>query len=730
MGLVLAVATDRSGRAVAESLFSTSWYRVAGLRPRLRSHTQIHRHLYRGQVWYVLQDHASGRFHRFTPEANLVIGLMNGERSMQEIWEQALGRLGNDVPTQDEIVKLLSDLHRADALQTHGPLDLAELHQRRRAHRRMRIKQYIGNPLSLRIPLMDPDRWLERWRPWLAPLFGWGGALLWLAVVGMGVVLAVMHWSALTSGTLDQVFSAQNLLLMWMIFPVVKIVHELAHAVVTKAGGGEVHELGVMLLVLMPIPYVDASAASAFRSKQWRMLAGFAGIGVELFIAALALLAWVHLEPGLPRAVAYNVLLLTGASALIFNGNPLLRYDGYYILSDAIEIPNLAQRANDYYGHLFKRHVLGRKDAEPPHVVRGERGWFLFYGVASLAYRLWITLAIVFLVASQFFFIGIVLALWCLWTMVAQPLMKTLLKLRTLLGHGTDGRSRAWAGVAAFVLLLVAVLGWLPLPSTTRAEGVVWAPERTQVRAAVDGFVTRVVARPGSAVRQGQVLIECQDPELLARQRRVRAELAELQARADAARVSSRVEAAILEQQIAQMGVAADLIDRRLAGLTLRAPLDGVFVLPAADDLPGRYLQRGDLVADVLDAATTVRVVVPQAAKDRVRAAATRVEVRSAARVGEVLPARIAREVPAATDELPSLTLSLQGGGQIGLDPSRPDNPRSIDKLFVLDLELPAGAGFRQLGGRVFVRFEHAPEPLAVQAWRGLRHLLLRRLDI
>ena len=130
--------------------------------------------------------------------------------------------------------------------------------------------------------------------------------------------------------------------------------------------GGEVHEMGIMLLVLAPIPYVDASAAGAFRNKWRRALVGAAGMLVELFLAAIAMAAWVMVEPGLVRSVAFNVLFVAGASTLLFNGNPLLRYDGYYVLADLIEIANLGNRSNQYWQWLAKRYLFGVKSVERP----------------------------------------------------------------------------------------------------------------------------------------------------------------------------------------------------------------------------------------------------------------------------------------------------------------------------------------------------------------------------
>ena len=715
---------------MSQSLFSTSWYRVAGVRPRLRNHAQIHRHVYRGSVWYVLQNHSTGKFHRFTPVANLIIGLMDGARTLQEIWDLACVRLGDEVPSQDEVIKLLSDLHRADVLQSDAPPDIHELQQRRSQHASARWKQYIGNPLSLRFPLLDPEKLVRRLMPLFAPLFGWFGAALWGGTVAWALVLIAMHWTELSSDVVDRVFSVENLLLMWFVFPLIKMLHEFGHAVATKAGGGEVHEMGVMLLVLMPVPYVDASSATAFRDKRSRMLVGAAGMLVELFIAALAVFAWVHLEAGTERAIAYNVILVAGVSTLLFNGNPLLRYDGYYILSDYLEIPNLAQRANEYLGYLVNRYLFNVEGGSDPVAEPGERGWFLFYSIASFVYRMFMMVSIALLIASKFFVIGVILALWAFASMLVLPLSKKigyLFSSPRLAGR----RARALFATGTIVTALAAILLWWPAPSSTLAEGVIWAPEQAQVRATVDGFVTRVLAKPDQQVHRGEVLIQCEDLELNARTRVLKAQLAELEARYNAAILTKRVQAEVINEQKAHVAEALALAYRRQAELQVRSPADGMFIIKDAQNSPGRYVQRGEVLAYVTDrTATTVRVVVPQAEGDRVRKRTRRVDVRPADRLDRVIPARIEREVPAATDELPSMTLSLQGGGKIGLDPSKPGDSKALEKLFVLDLALPPGQEPNYLGGRIYVRFEHQPEPLANQWYREIRRAFLKKFNV
>lgn len=715
---------------MSEPLFSSSWYRVAGVRPRLRNHAQIHRHVYRGEVWFVMQNHSTGKFHRFTPTANLIIGLMDGRRTLQEIWDLICVRLGDDVPTQEEVIKLLSDLHKADVLQSDAPPDLQELHLRRKQHARTRWKQYLANPLSLRFPLFDPESMLNRLMPLVAPLFGWAGAVLWAGAVGWALALAAMHWAELSGNAADQVFSAENLLLVGVVFPVIKMLHEFGHALAARAGGGEVHEMGVMLLVLMPIPYVDASSAAAFRDKRSRMLVGATGMLVDLFIAALAMLAWAHLEPGIGRAIAYNIILVAGVSTLLFNGNPLLRYDAYYILADYLEIPNLGQRANEYLGYLANRYLFGVEKVISPVSARGERSWFVIYAVSSFIYRMFIMVSIVLFIAGKFFVFGVILALWAFVSMLVLPLGKKVSYLFSSPQLNAK-RQRAIFSTALILFLAAAILLWLPAPSSIRAEGVIWAPEKAQVRATVDGFIANVLVEPSQPVRQGDVLIECEDPELDARMRVLQAQRDELQARYSSLMTTNLVQADVILEQLSHVSAALDLARQHLDELKIRSPANGTFVIQDARNVPGRFAQRGEVLAYVTDdASATVRVVVPQAYGDRVKKKTRHVEIRPVDRVGEPVRARIKHEVPAATDELPSMTLSLQGGGEIGLDPARPDEARALEKLFVFDLELPPGALVNNLGQRIYVRFEHQPEPLAYQWYREIQRIFMRKLNV
>jgi putative peptide zinc metalloprotease protein len=712
------------------SPFSPLWSRVAGMKPRLRPDAPVHRHVFRGQLWYVVHDPGGGRYHRFTPAAWTLVGLMDGTRTLGEIWESAGRSLGDELPPQDDVIQLLSQLHHTDLLLTDLPPDLLEMATRGRSlERRGRIAK-IANPLAIRIPLVDPDRFLRATLPVIGPLYSVPGFILWLVVVAWGAVLAGMHWSELTGNFTDRVMSAGNLLVLVLVFPFVKAVHELSHGYATRRWGGEVHELGVMILVLMPIPYVDASAASAFRERHRRVIVGAAGIIAELFLAALAMVVWVEAEPGLVRTMAFNVMLIAGVSTLLFNGNPLLRYDGYYILADALEIPNLATRANRYIGYLIQRYLFGVKPLASPVTAAGEPGWFVFYGVASFFYRLFVWTIIVVLVASKLFFIGVLLAIWGALLMFGKPLAKILTHLVTSPVLAAQ-RGRAMVTSLAIVGGALGLVMLVPVPYSTVVEGAVWLPDRSMVHAGAGGFVARVEAKPSGEVHEGQVLIVLEDPILLARRRVLEAEVRQLELVYAAQRTQDVVRAELTRQrrEVSEAGLAR--VTEEIERLTIRSPAAGRFILPRAADIEGRFVERGSVIGYVVEPQETrLRVVLLQDEIDPVRSDTRDITVRIAGRMGQIHAASGVREVPAAGYTLPTKALSTDGGGRVFLDPRDPSGMRTLQAVFQLELTMPGAEAADFLGRRAWVRFDHGAEPLPGRWYRAIRQVFLREFSI
>ena len=711
------------------TLYSNSWYRVANLKPFIRRHAAIHRHTYRGTVWYVLQDNSTGRFHRFSEGAYFVIGLMDGKRTLQEIWESACEKLERNMPTQDEVITLLSQLHQIDVLQADIPPDIENLHNRHVKDQRSKVVNTLRSPLAVRFPLLDPDNFLEKTKGLVAPLISWPAVTVWFITILSALVLAIIHWNELTADITDSILSLENIAALWLIYPAVKTLHEFGHAYAVKQWGGEVHEMGIMLLVFMPIPYVDASAAYAFREKSRRIFVGAAGIVIELLIASLAMMLWLNVEPGLVKSVAYNTMIVAGISTIFFNGNPLLRFDGYYILADLLEIPNLWMRSNQYLGYLVQRYVIRNKEAIFAHSGRGEAVWLVVYGLASFAYRIFITLRIALFVAGKFFFIGVAIALWAIVGLILAPFCKVVRSIFTNQElYKKKGRILALTLTVTAIIVVVAAM--IPCHSFTMAEGVLWPYTQAQLYAGADGVVKMIEVVQGTKVRADDVLIRCENSDLVCEVDILKARLREYQARHRQARVTDRTEEGILKDEIARIREELASARGRLNALTIRSPIDGVFILPMAEDIPGLFVKRGRALGYVIDyKKLTVRVVVPQDAVDRVRTNVRSIEARLAEDITGVIPSQLIREVPAASSDLPSIALSLEGGGSIALDPAEKEKPQSFRKMFQFEIRLLEDAG-KRIGERVYVRFEHDPEPLVQRWYRSLRRLFLKRFDV
>lgn len=655
---------------------------------------------------------------------------MDGDRTVQEIWDAACAHLGDEAPTQEEIIRLLGQLHSADALLCDVSPDSIEVFRRYQQNQRMKWKQRLWTPLALRFPIFDPDKFLQRTLKFVSPLFSWFGIVLWLIVVGTAVGLAIIHWTDLTRDVMDRILAPSNLLLLWLIYPFVKAVHEFGHAYATKNWGGEVHEIGIMLLVLTPVPYVDASSSLGFRNKYKRMLVGAIGIMAELFIGSLALFVWLNVEPGAISSVSYNIMLICGISTLFFNGNPLLRFDGYYVFNDLIEVPNLGTRSNKYLGYLVQKYVFKVKDVDSPANTTGERVWMVIYGIASFIYRLFIMFVIIIFIAGKFFLIGVLLAMWAIGTQVLTPIGKSIYYLLDNPRLRYE-RGRAITLTIITLLIVVFLLFVVPAPDWTRAQGVVWVPEKSQVRAQADGFITKVLEPENTQVTRSQPLIETRDPFLKAQVEVLQAQYRQLQAELDAAMTQSRVQTEIIREEMSSLKARLNHYTKREKELLIRSPTNGRLIIPHREDLPGHFVRQGQLIAYVLrPGEVTARVVVSQADITKVRQDTRGVAVMLAGWDAEPVPARILREVPAATNKLPTAALGSTGGGPFAVDPSDDKGLTTLERIFQLDVTLPKGAQTDFLGSRVYVRFRHDPEPVGMQIYRALRQLMLREFNV
>ncbi|UCH49650.1 MAG: efflux RND transporter periplasmic adaptor subunit [Betaproteobacteria bacterium] len=709
------------------SLFSQLWYRVADLHPQLRPDVRIQRQNYRNESWHVLTGTASGRQFRVNDKTYHFIGRCDGRRSVQEVWDILLKELGDDAPTQDEIITLLNQLESQSLLSYEIVADATAIADSAAASRKRRRRAFI-NPFAFRIPLGNPTAVLRR-LAWLGPMLLSRTALwIWSFAVTIVSVAAFANWPELKAHGAELMASPRSLMLAWLCYPPIKLLHELGHGLAVRRWGGEVREAGFSLLVLIPAPYVDASASTAFREPRHRITVGAIGIMVELAIAAIAIAVWLNVQPGLVQDIALVVAFIASVSTLLFNGNPLLSFDGYYVLCDAIGMPSLGPRSRTYWRAILLRLVAGKSTAAVPNAAAGERKWLVSYAPLSFAYRIMISLLIVLWIASYSVFLAAAAGTFMVTTILIKPVWGMIEQVR----WSVASRARRWraAIVAGAMLTGLATLAYaVPLPHHTIAPGIVWLPEHAHVRAGTDGFIRVLTARDGERVEAGDVLVVMEDAALIADEVRLESRLEGLQSRQFSAWLTDTAEAQRVEEEI--LGVMNELaqIKDRIAKLTVHAQSSGTLVMPYGHDLSGTFVLKGETLGYVLDrGAIRVRAAVPEYDAALVRGSRQTAQVHIADSPASAMTAQLLRETPAATSQLPSAALGDRGGGPLRTDPADETGIQVLEPVILVDLTLPTST-LERVGSRAWVRFDHGAEPLANRWSRRLRQVFLDKVE-
>ena len=721
-------------------LFSEHWHLVRHLKPRLRNSVTALPRTLRGKAWILLHDAFTYKFIRITPDAWRVIALMDGHRTLDEVWdtaciqaETAMGEKHQAVVGQHDLVQMLSQLYSNDMLATQMPADASEMLERFHKQRFNRIKQSYFNPLSIKIPLCYPDKWFERQCRLADVLFSRTAFVLWLIFILPAVALVWQHWTALTENFSDRVLAAHNLFILWLTYPVVKSIHEWAHGMAVKAWRGSVREIGLMLILFMPVPYVDAGSSYRFVSKWQRAAVAAAGIMAELLLGAMAVYVWLWAEAGVVRALAFNVILISGVSTLLVNGNPLMRYDGYYIVTDLLEIPNLAQRAKNYWVYLSDRFLFGSKDAKPPLGSEYERFWLLVYGAVAPVYRIVIMVSLIWFVAQQYFFFGILMALVSAWLTLLLPLYKTF---KHVFSSNSLARYRSQALRRFYILTVIVIVTVfaVPLPFYSVQDGVVWLPDQAIVRAPVDGHLTNQTANPHQAVQIGDIVLVLSNSKILQEKQlsEERINALDLQIRQTQPMDLAKVQ--LLRQQ--KTAEAAKLIHlkREAEYLVVRAQSKGYWYPADMTFLEGQFAKKGSILGYVVAGTSdTVRVAVHQDDMKLIEERLQAVEIRPVTHMEHSYSASLSRITPRGDFELASPALGIEGGGQIATRPSEKGEQQALDRFFDVDLSIQRHQVNDEkwiFGQRVYVRFNLGRTPLAWQWFLRLKQLFLKELHV
>jgi putative peptide zinc metalloprotease protein len=582
------------------------------VRLRVRPDLQVFEQRYEGRVYHVVKDPVCLRYYRFSREEYFVFGLFDGRHTMEEVQERFEDEFKPMRLEPQDLEGFARQLVTAGLVQNEQPGAAAHLFERRAKQRRMRRLATLSNILYLKIPIFDPDRlltWMYRYLSWIFTT--------WFFVLSLGLMCAAIFHVALHFNTFhaklpayQEFFTWNSVLYLWISLGVVKIIHEFGHGLSCKAFGGECHEMGVLLMCLSPALYANVTDAWTLADKWKRIIISFAGIYVELVIASIATFVWWY-TPAYPTVnnIALCVMVLCSVSTVLFNANPLMRFDGYYILADWLEVPNLREKANRFLNNLFLSKCLGVETPPEPYMAPARKWLFVIYAVASWVYRWVVTFGILWFLADflgpQLKILSQMLAILSLASLFVWPAIKVVKNIRQRGRLPDMKRARVYVTLSVFGGLLLAFF-LLPLPVSRVHETGLVIVDPDALEAVMLPEEARLAhlgdLRAGAPVRRGQVLARFESDRLEQAHATAKAKLesAESAARdkSEAARKARARGETVLEarysSEYAQARADADaaarelgLLEKRRAALReLRAPRDGTIITaPKRDEL-------------------------------------------------------------------------------------------------------------------------------------------------
>ncbi len=549
------------------------------------------------EVYYVVEDPVSSQFHRVGLAEYVFISSLDGRRSVGDVLTDIATSTPDRALTEQEAASICKWLMEAELAFTPESSQPSQLINRARHADRGRAWQR-WNPVMFRVPLFRPDRFFEAVTPWLGWMHTRAAFGTWIVVCIIGAYRVIADGQRFAAAS-DGILAPGNWLWLLSTWIALKIVHEMSHGVVCSRYGGRVREAGLLLILFAPIAYVDVTSSWKFRSRWQRIHVAAAGMYIEILIAAAAAIIWSATEPGLLNNACHNAVVMAGLTTIVVNANPLMRFDGYYLFSDLLAIPNLYGDSQQFLSYLFRRYVLGTR-ATGPCWSRSHRVILPLYGAASLAWRVLVSACIVIAASTLLRGAGIVLAVVAGTLWLGKPAMHAI---RYLL-DGNAGEKPPWPRVMAVAgtvgILMPVGLVTLPWPCGSRAPAVVEYAPLTPVRARSSGFVREIAVESGERVTEGQVLARLSNDELQLEAAQVKIDMEESRLRCRMFKQSQQMAAYQAERKnLESLETRYAEKSRQVEQLTLTSPASGEVIARGLSSAIGSYLAEGTLLLSI-----------------------------------------------------------------------------------------------------------------------------------
>lgn len=635
-------------------------------RPRLRRDLRFTYQDYRGRPSYILEDLTHRRYFQIGLAEYQFLRGMDGRNTGQELLAQNARDLGERAISQEDAAVLLRWLVDEKLLEAETADQSDRRYRQTIKSETKRPKPVLQKLFFLPIPLGNPDRLLSRLLPWLRWTMGMPFLLAWMATLVYAAFQLGDNWRPFLNATSSAVLP-QNWLFLGLVYVLLKLIHELWHGLAAKHHGAVVPEWGIQLLIFItPLSYVDASGSWRFHNRWHRIQVAAAGMFIELFLAALAVLVWVRTAPGFVNSIAYNTIFAASTITLFFNANPLMRFDGYYILSDLIRIPNLATKGQQFMHWFWRRVLFASRDRPPPSFLA--QPWTIAaYGFLAFVWRWIIWIGIMVSIALLFKGAGVILATLSLLGMIGSGLYKMAKYLFTGDGGLRPSLGRALLRLSLLAMALAAAGFFIKVSPAPKAAAVIEYPDKAVLRTECGGFVREVLCHNGQHVEAGEVLARLENVAKETELKQLRIDIQHSELRLRSYFEKERISAYQAEGEL--LRALQEKMERtrvQVEGLTVRAPFRGSVYGRRLDSLPGCYLDPGKEVFTVIpDAASRVVISllqkdVPVLLKNESRELTLRLRGH-----GAPLRARVERLESRATTAVPHPALSSTTGGPL-----------------------------------------------------------------
>jgi putative peptide zinc metalloprotease protein len=542
---------------------------------------------YLGVGYWVIKDPAGLKYFRLQQEQYEVLQLLDGERSLEQIRDKMLQIMPTVRLQLSDIQHLITDLHEKAVVYSNREGQGASLIKKHREERKKKFFNTFKSLLYLRLPGWDPEAVLVVIYPFCKLFFKPIGIIFFCTVVFSSWMLLAIQFDEFRRQlpAFQSFFGWPNLLYMWAVLGVAKVIHEFGHGLSCKHFGGECHEMGVMLLVFSPCLYCDVSDSWMLRNKWKRIMIGAAGMYIEILISAFAIFIWYFSEQGMLHNLALNTFFVTTITTVIFNANPLMRFDGYYMMSDFLEIPNLRPKADRLLRESFAWYCLGIESKPDPFMPETGRVWFVLFAICAGIYRWFIVIAItVFLytVLKPYGLqsIGVTLAVISVST-IMWSMLSNIYKMISAPRIEPMSKPKIFITLTVFSGLVFAAV-FFPLPLHVEATLIVEPEDIRHVYVQTPGELAEFNFKPGEVIQEGELIARLKSPEIEAEIRDLilKIENEDIQRQVNT-RIGQLEAAGVNAERIATFVDSLQKTSIRYDALEIRAPVFGIVIPPA-----------------------------------------------------------------------------------------------------------------------------------------------------